>query len=169
MSRYSVPRQIEFVDLGRMRRARRKTFVDAEAVVEPGIVDETLQPTVVRGFSKYTRITMISGRRARAFAPPAVSRSRLRRRSRESSRDHDDGQAVIAPLQHAVNRMRASLGCGRWSLGGRKFPQTVRRWRQSVISVIRVSSIGRTGADVVRRWFGAMGSGGRHGGILAEI
>jgi len=64
-------RQIEFVDLEQDAAREAQTFV-MRSCRRAGIVDETFQPTVVRGFSKYTRITMIS--RSASFVLCAASR-----------------------------------------------------------------------------------------------
>ena len=38
----------------------QQALADVVAAVDVGVVDQPFQPTVVRGFSKYTRITMSS-------------------------------------------------------------------------------------------------------------
>jgi hypothetical protein len=92
-------------------RARRSAFVDAEAVVEARVVDQPFHPTVVRGFSKYTRITI-----RRSFSKRAASFcSRVAYSMAESTSWIEQGpttdqQAVVGTMQDTVDVLARVVG-----------------------------------------------------------
>ena len=113
----------------RSLRARRRPSLIAKLPSRRGSLMKPFQPTVVRGFSKYTRITTsrsCSWRRGRGAQPARV----LERRGRvvDRARAHDREQAVVGAVQHAVDRLaRVGDGGERGRVDRQLFEQQLRR------------------------------------------
>jgi hypothetical protein len=113
-----------------------------KAVVETRVVDQPFQPTVVRGFSKYTRIT-ISRSSSKAGNFLLQSRGVFDGRIDIVDRTRPDHyqQAVVGAVQDAVDVLARFIGRRCSANADRKFAENV-RWRDQFLDFPDANVVG---------------------------
>jgi hypothetical protein len=158
--------QLEVVDLEQDSPRESQAFVDAEAVVEPGIVDEAFPAD---GRARLLEVDAHDDDQvARELAPEhgepvGIIDCRVVVMDRARADDHE--QPVVRAVKHAVDRLPSVVRRARGRRRDRKLAQQMRGRRQ-LHDVLDPGVVDRQGRGRVRCGGGpiALGSGVGHGG-----